>query len=202
MAWYRRMNWKWMAPLVLALSSCAGPRSDYSYAKEPDPRGLEYVFGPADEIAVAVWGVPDLEATARVRPDGSVTLALIGDVRAAGRTPSELRSEIQERLKKYIKDESAVVSIAVVATHSYRVIVTGRVTQPGVVESDHYMTVHEAIARAGGTTPFAKSKRVVLVRHRPDGSVVRIPIRYDLVESGLSPEQDLVLHGGDQLHVP
>ncbi len=196
------MNGTWIMALLAGLVSCSVPPSQHLFADEPDPRKAEYVIGPSDEISISVWGVDELNATARVRPDGTITFPLIGDVPAAGRTPSELRSEVRTRLKTYVKDESAVVSLVLTQSNSYRVVVSGRVNAPGVVESDHFLTLNEAVVRAGGPTPFAREKRVVLVRRRPDGSTVRIPIRYDLVASGLNPEQNLVLLPDDQIYFP
>ncbi len=196
------MNAKWIAPFLAVLAACGPPPSAYVYAEEPDPRKAEYVLGPADVISIGVWGMDDLSDNAQIRPDGTLTLPLIGDVRAAGRTPSELKAELQQRVKTYVRDESAVVSVAVAEVHSYQVVVTGRVGSPGVVESDHFMTVSEAMARAGDPTPFGRPRRLVLVRQRPDGSVVRIPIRYDLLRVGAVPEQDLVLLPGDRLYLP
>jgi len=188
--------------LVSMLAGCGPATSSYSYANEPDPRKIEYQIGPSDQVGVSVWGVPELNTTARVRPDGAVTVPLVGDVRAAGRTPTELRDAIQTRLKAFVKDESAVVSVVLLAVGSYRVLVLGRVGSPGIIQSEHFLTVNEAVTMAGGPTPFAKPKRLVLVRRRPDGTVVSIPIRYDLIMAGANTAQNLVLQRDDQLYMP
>ncbi len=174
----------------------------YNYAGEPDPRKSEYVIGIADTLQVRVWKNPDLSAEPQVRPDGTITIPLLGDIPAAWRTPSVLRDQIKARLGQFIQDEAAVVTVAVAQVQSYQVTVTGRVGHPGVLSSRSYLTIVEAVALAGGPTPFASPEQTVLLRLNPDGSVRRIPIRYDLIVKGEHLEMNLVLQRGDQLFIP
>jgi polysaccharide export outer membrane protein len=100
--------------LFVLLGACGGTvRYDYDYAKEPDPRRNEYVIGVADHLAIKVWKNPDLSTDAAVRPDGTITMPLIGDLTADGKTPSRLKEEITKALAKYVRDEGAVVTVAV-----------------------------------------------------------------------------------------
>ena len=176
-------------------------RAPYNYASEPDPRTKEYVIGPSDALHVTVWHNPDLSGQPIVRPDGTISLPLIGDLRAAGRTPGQIRNEVTQRLGAFLKDESAIVTVAVTAIHSYRFVVSGNVEHQGEISADHYVTVAEAIALAGGPNKFATSEETVIMR--PDaGKTRRIPIDYPAILSGLHPEQDLPILAGDMIYVP
>jgi polysaccharide biosynthesis/export protein len=193
------------ALLVLFSGGAEGcrPRATfYPYDQEPDPRRYEYVIGVPDAIRVRVWRHEELEAQGQVRPDGTFTMPLIGDVAAAEKTPSRLAYEVAERLKAFVKLAENTVIVEVVSSNSYRVSVTGSVAQPGVIQSARYLTVSEAINLAGGPTRFADAARTVIVRTRPDGAVVRIPIQYELLERGQALEQDIVLLRGDLVFVP
>lgn len=190
------------ALLLAGLFACA-PVSNYPYAKEPDPRNQEYILDVPDQIRVTVWGQEKLNTTATIRPDGTFTMPLVGDLPAAGKTPSQLKAVLMERLSQFVKlSDSSSLTVEVVQTGSYRITVTGRVTTPGVLTPNHYLTVSEAITLTGGPNRFADPDSVEIVRTRGDGKVVRIPIRYDLLERGEALEQDIVLLRGDIVYVP
>ncbi len=190
--------------LALATAGACGPKiPSYDYAKEPDPRKNEYVLGISDELEVNVWKNPDLSAKMVIRPDGTVTMPLIGDMRAAGKTPSQLKSEIEKRIQDFVKLEGTAVTVSVTAINSYRFTVSGEVVRPGVFQATHYTTVAEAIALAGGFTRFAKRNEIVIQRRDPKtGQVRQIPIAYGLIANGEQPEMNLVLLAGDSLHIP
>jgi polysaccharide export outer membrane protein len=192
-----------LATQALCLAACAATTPYYDYSKEPDPRNLEYVIGVADGLQITVWKNEDLSTAAVVRPDGTITMPLIGDIKAVGRTPTELRAEITSRLSKFIKDESAVVTIAITEVNSYRFTVAGNVEGPGVYAAQNYVTVSEAIALAGGPNKFAQRAGLVLIRQdRQTGKYRRIPINYDDVRSQKRPEANLVLMPGDTVYLP
>src|SRR4249919_1632752 len=111
--------------LVALASACATTHPPYDYASEPDPRKSEYVLGSSDVLRVTVWRNAELTTDAVVRPDGTIALPLVGDLRAGGRTPGQLRAEIVQRLGAYLKDEAAIVTVAVTAINSYRFVVSG-----------------------------------------------------------------------------
>ncbi len=181
--------------------ACSGLSGGYPYAQEPDPRRGEYVIGATDGIAVRVWRNTDLNLDTTVAPDGTITMQLIGSVPVAGKTPSEARRLITDALKAYLK-EGAFVTVSVTHVSSYRVMVSGNVSHPGVIDSPRYLTVSEAILLAGGLNRFASPKNTILVRTNADGTVRRIPIQYDEIQAGKKPEQDLVLLRGDRIYVP
>jgi polysaccharide export outer membrane protein len=193
--------------LVVSTSSlgaaCATTTPYYDYSKEPDPRNLEYVIGVADGLQITVWKNEDLSTSATVRPDGLITMPLLGDIKAVGRTPTELRAEITQRMSKFIRDESAVVTVAVTAMNSYTYTVSGNVEAPGVYKAQYYVTVAEAVAQAGGPNKFASRAGLVLIRQdRTTGKFRRIPINYDEIRSNKKPEANLVLMPGDTVFLP
>ncbi len=192
-----------LAWLLVAAVACGGAaRVRYDYAKEPDPRKSEYVIGVADHLTIKVWKNPDLSAEVIVRPDGTITMPLVGDVHAAGRTPTELRAEVTRQLANFVKDESAVVTIAVTAVNSYSFTVSGNVERAGVFTAQKYVTVLEAVQLAGGPNRYASPERTRLIRHTRDGKQRVIPIDYNELVTGKRPEANLALMPGDQLYMP
>jgi len=184
-----------------ALSSCAKPAPRYAYRQEPDPRQGEFVLGPSDELRITVWRNPDLSTDATVRPDGTITMPLIGDLPAAGRTTRMLRNEIMQRLKAYVK-EGAVVTVALARVRSYCFTVAGRVDRVGLFTESRFVTVAEAIAMAGGPTRFADASHALVIRRDRGGRLRKIPIDYNAIASGTRPEQNVVILPGDTIYVP
>lgn len=180
---------------------CAHTQRPYNYSSEPDPRTQEYVLGPSDVLRITVWRNPDLSGEAVVRPDGTITVPLVGDVHAAGRTPGEVRAELTQRLATFIKDDSAVVTVAVTAINSYRFTVSGNVEHPGTFNANHYVTISEAMALAGGPNRFSEPEDTVIIRTDSHG-VRRVPIDYTGVLAGTHPEQNVPLLPGDVVYVP
>jgi polysaccharide export outer membrane protein len=160
------------------------------------------MIGPADTLKINVWRNPDISGEATVRPDGTFSLPLVGDVRAAGRTPGQVRDDISQRLAAFIKDESAVVTVTVSAIHSYRFTISGNIEKAGEYTPAHYVTVSEAIALAGGPNKFAVPEETVIIRTDAAKGVRRIPVDYLSIMSGAHPEQDLPLLAGDSIYVP
>ncbi len=192
-----------LAPIAFAaaLAGCSAAPPIHDYAKELDPSKHEYIVGISDQLRITVWKNPDLSTDATVRPDGTITMPLLGDLRAARQTPSRIREEVKLRLAAYVKDESAVVTVAVTSVNSYRFTVAGNVERAGVFTSQSYVSVAEAIAMAGGPTRFASPSQMVIVRQE-SGKTRRIPVPYEDVRSGDHPEKDLVLVAGDTVFVP
>jgi polysaccharide biosynthesis/export protein len=187
--------------LSVALSAtlgCAIRSADpavYAEAARNDPRKRPYVIGVSDLVRVTVWKDPNLSADAPVRPDGTITMPLVGEVAAAGKTAALLQQELTQRLSAFAKD--AVVTVAVVEVNSYRFTVAGNVEHPGMFTSRYYVTISEALALAGGPNRYASPDETVLVR-----AGRRIPIDYEAILAGLAPEQDIVVLAGDSVQVP
>lgn len=158
-----------------------------------------YIIGPEDAIQVSVWKEPSLSAgTLPVRPDGKITLPLVGDIAAAGFTPMQLAADITNRLKKFVTDPT--VDVTVLAVNSKRVFMIGEVGHVGPLAISPGMTILQAIATAGGLTPYANKKHIYILRGEP-GKQEKIPFDYTkAVKKG--DMQGLALVPGDTIVVP
>ncbi len=185
---------------ALLLTGCTG--IVYDYTKEPDPRKSEYVIGVSDGLRINVWKNAELSVSGSVRPDGTITMPLIGDVRAAGRTASQLTDEIGKRLKNFVKEESTPVSVAITDVNSYRFTVSGNAERPGVFNLKYYATVADAIALAGGLNKFASPHKITILRQQPNGGVRKVPIDFDRISKGDHPEENIVVLANDTVFVP
>jgi polysaccharide export outer membrane protein len=157
-----------------------------------------YVIGASDVIAVSVWKEPTLSGSLLVRPDGMISLPLLGDVQASGLTPLQLADQIATKLKKFIQDPN--VSVVVSQIHSKVVYLMGEVGKKGPIEMTPGMTLLEAIGSAGGITEFANAKKIYILRDEA-GKHEKIPVHYKEALKGNSAF-DLVLKPGDTIVVP
>jgi polysaccharide export outer membrane protein len=153
------------------------------------------VIGPDDSVQVTVWENPSLTGAVLVRPDGNISLPLVGDVAAAGLTPLQLSASITEKIKNYVKDPT--VNVAVLSVNSKQVIMVGEVGRVGPVPIRPGMTVLQAIVTAGGLTPFANKKKIYVLRGEP-GKQQRLPFNYK--KSLLN--DDMLVQPGDRIVVP
>jgi polysaccharide export outer membrane protein len=158
-----------------------------------------YVIGPEDELIVSVWKEPDISRSVPVRPDGKISLALLNDVQATGRTPMQLGQDITEKLKNFIAEPQVTVIVARI--NSQRIFVVGEVPRTGSFTLLPNMTVVDAISSAGGFTPFAKRTKIYIVR-KEDGKTITIPFNYKEVVRDRKAEKDVVLKPGDRIVVP
>jgi polysaccharide export outer membrane protein len=186
--------------LMRGALGCASASAHGPYTQEYDPRRHPYVIGVADVLAINVWKDQELSAQAVVRPDGTITIPLVGDLDAAGRTTEELRREIKQRLARFV--QQPVVTVALAEVNSYRFTVTGNVAHPGVFSAKYYLTVSEAISLAGGPNRYATADRVEILRAASAGRARRIPIDYDAILEGDRPDMDIVVLPGDTIYVP
>lgn len=190
----------------LVVGACRPKIPNYPYEKEPDPRSKELVLGAGDTIAINVWENRDLNTEATIRPDGTITMPLVGDLKAAGETPSSLKAQITAKLVDFVKLQQGtdLVTVAVREWRSYRFTVQGEVTRQGNFTANHFVTVAEAIAMAGGVSRFAKRHEVVVFREDPraPGGKRKIPIDYDLVLSGKRPDMNIWILPNDTIYVP
>jgi polysaccharide export outer membrane protein len=157
-----------------------------------------YVIGAADVLAVSVFKEPTLSGGILVRPDGMISMPLLGDVEASGKTPLQLAEEITARLKKYIQDPN--VSVVVSQINSKKVFLIGEIAKTGPVELTPGMTLLEAIASAGGLTQFANSRRMYILRNE-NGNHLKIPLQYKQALDGYGAF-NLTLKPGDTIVVP
>lgn len=156
-----------------------------------------------DVLQITVWKEDGMDREVVVLPDGSITFPLIGAVKVQGLTPESVQALVKTRLKKYIPDAAVTVSVKAALGHTVNVI--GQVVRPGEFIIGRRMTVMQALSQAGGLTPYAKTSRIIVIRHGQegkDGEGVSIPIPYNDLVSGEALDKDLVLQPGDVIVVP
>ena len=163
-----------IAILLMLLSACA-TTSGSTQAPKIDPAAQAvgaYRIGVDDEVKVAVWQNPGLDVSVPVRPDGKISVPLVGDIDAGGRTPEEVAAEIKEKLATFVRDPQVTVILTQLRSHEYlsRVRVTGAVRQAVSVPYRQGMTVLDAVLAAGGTNEFAASDRTELYRKEGEGT--------------------------------
>lgn len=159
----------------------------------------EFQIGPDDVLGIVFWRDTEMTGDVTVRPDGMITLPLIGDLKAAGLQPDQLRQQIQQAASKYISDP--VVSVVVRQIHSRKVYITGQVTRPGSYPLTGAMTVLQLIAIAGGLSEFADEKGITITRVE-NGQTKNFKFNYKDVARGKKLEQNLVLKPADTVVVP
>ena len=159
----------------------------------------DYVIGPEDVLSVVFWRDTEMSGDVTVRPDGLITLQLLGELQAAGLTPDSLRSAVQKAAAKYIEDPN--VSVVVKAINSRKVFITGQVATPGGYPLMGPRTVAQLIALAGGLTEYADSKHIRIVRTE-NGQTQSFKFNYKDVAKGNKLEQNILLKPGDTVIVP
>lgn len=159
-----------------------------------------FVIGAEDILSINVWKEQELSRQVPVRPDGMISLPLLGDVKASGLTPLQLQDLLTTDLKKYISDPQVTVIVTQVNSLSFNVV--GEVLKPGYYPLTRRMTVLDAIAMAGGFRDFAKVKKIYVLRTQADGKQVRLPFNYKNVVKGKNAGQNIELQPRDTLVVP
>ncbi len=168
----------------------------------PSPRHVDddYIIGPSDVLAINVWKDTELSRTVPVRPDGKISLPLIGELQVSGLTALKVQRIVAERLKEYISNPEVTVIVQEVKSRTY--VVLGKVLKPGSYELGRPTTVLEAIAIAGGFLDFAKASKVYIIRPTGNGSSDTLHFDYKKVIKGHNPEQNVELKSGDTIIVP
>ncbi|NLJ28517.1 MAG: hypothetical protein GX433_10955 [Deltaproteobacteria bacterium] len=167
------------------------------HAQTPAEPG--YKLGIGDILTINVWREPILSGETFVRNDGKISMNLVGDVQAAGRTPMELRDEIQEKLSEFIENPVVTVTLKMATSQKYYVI--GEVKSPGEYDLVTDITFLQAIARAGGFSEWADKDDIVLIRNGQKGEE-RIKINYKEIVKGKKPQQNILLQANDTIVVP
>ena len=157
-----------------------------------------YVIGNGDVLAINVWKDADLSRTIPVRSDGKISLPLMGEVQAAGRTPVQLEHDITEKLRSYITAPEVAVMVEQVNSKKFSIL--GQVVKPGSYTLAIATTITDAIATAGGFRDFAKEKHVYVLRQSPDGSQSRIDFNYKDFIKGKA--KNIKLQPNDTVIVP
>ena len=167
-------------------------------AKDVTSGDAQYRIGVEDVLLISVWRDTDLTREVPVRPDGKISLPLIQDVAAAGKTPEELGKEIQLRLKEYMSNPS--VTVVVREINSIKIYLLGEVAHPGPIAPKSEVRLLQAIAMAGGITPFGGKKSIMIFRKVTSGEKV-IEVSYQSIVSGKKPNDNLILESGDTVVV-
>ena len=180
------------------------PRPPAAPAGQPTlPPAVEtpanYVIGPADILGVVFWREPEMSGDVTVRPDGRISLPVIGEIQAAGMRPEVLQEQVRVAAGKYITDANVVVVVR--AINSRKVFVTGAVATPGGQVLIGPLTVMQAIAQAGGLTEYADAKNVTILRNEGGQSRV-FKFNYKDVAKGKNLTQNIELQPGDTVVVP
>jgi polysaccharide export outer membrane protein len=179
-----------------------------SYDNPPPPvieeqaEAPQYIIGPLDSLSVFVWRNPELSSGAVVRPDGRLTLPLVEDLQAAGKTPVQLARDIEEALGEYVLDPIVTVSVGgFVGPFSEQIRIVGEASQPQAIPYRANMTMLDVMIAVGGLTEFADGNGTTLVREE-DGEQKKYTVRLDdLLEDGDITANAAVLPG-DIIIVP
>jgi polysaccharide export outer membrane protein len=175
--------------MILALAFATG-----AMAQDPN-----YTVKPGDTLSISVWKEPDLQKETLVRPDGSFSFPLVGEVDAKGKTVSDINKFMSQRLAKFISDP--VVTVSIQEIKGNKVYVIGQVNKPGEFIMNPTVDVMQALSMAGGTTPFAALGDIVVLRRTPGGKQ-SLPFRYNDVVKGKRLDQNIDLQAGDVVVVP
>ena len=158
-----------------------------------DPKTFE--LGPEDILRIQVWREPELSSGVQIRPDGKISLPLIGELQAAGLTPEALKNKIVEALSEYINKPEVMVTLQAVQSRRYHI--TGEVGRPGTFPLVVPVTVLEALTNAGGFREFANPKKIHILRK---GKLIKF--NYNDVIKGKNMEQNILIQNGDYIVVP
>jgi len=185
-----------------AIAATAGGPSVPNTVTPPGGRAHDntFVIGNDDVLSINVWKEPEFTQSIPVRSDGKISLPLIGEIQAAGKTPLQLEQDLTTRLKTYITDPDVTVMVSKINSQKFNIL--GRVAKPGSYPLSAASTVLDAIAAAGGFQDFAKQKGVYVLRPTAGGGETRIAFNYKDVIKGKHPEENIRLQAHDTIIVP
>ena len=178
----------------------AGDKQDENNKKIADNVVTEidkYIIGPEDVLDIFVWKEESLTKTVPVRIDGKISLPLLDDIQASGRTPLQLKEELTKKLSGFV--DNPTVTVTVKEANSYRVFISGEVKQPGIVRIRSEVTLVNLIIMVGGFTEWA-NKRKILIITKENGKEKRITANYNKIIDGDIP--DIVIKPGDTVIIP
>jgi len=177
-----------------------GLQADAVAASGSKAHDITFVIGNDDRLAINVWKEPDLTRSIPVRSDGKISLPLVGEVQATGRTPLQLEEEIGSKLKNYITEPEVTVIVEQINSQKFNIL--GQVVKPGSYPLAAATTILDAIAAAGGFRDFAKQKNIYILRQSAGGREARIAFNYKDVIKGKNPGQNIKLEPHDTVVVP
>jgi polysaccharide export outer membrane protein len=175
-------------------SRLAAPKTDPTAKRNGPVDDRTYILGAEDQISVMVNNSQEFNGTHLIRPDGRITVNLVGEVMAAGLTPEELTNSLREKVKKYVVDPDVTVSVLVI--NSKRFFIQGEINKPGEYKLVVPTKILEALVNAGGFRDFAKTKDIVIIREE-NGATKRLHFNYKDVIKGKHLDQNIFLDPGD-----
>jgi polysaccharide biosynthesis/export protein len=166
----------------------------------PTPEASSYIVGAADVLRINIWKQPDIsQSGVVVRPDGMISVPLVGELKVSGMTPVQIEAALVAELKQYVNEPRVTVTVAEIG--SKMVYVTGEVQHPGSYPLVGPLDVLQVIAKAGGVTPYSH-RRSVFVLREINGKKQKLPVNYNRIFHGKNPEQNIDLRPGDTVVVP
>ena len=212
-----RMKWAVIVPaLAMAALVCMAQDKKTTASADPDTRvkaaqptnhpnnswvdNKSYIIGENDMLDIDVWKEKEISRQIPVRPDGKISLPLIGEIQASGLTPLQLQNNITQDLKAYIDNPEVTVIVDDPRSHNFNIV--GQVARPGTYQLSEAMTVLDAIADAGGFKDFAKETKIYVLRPAQGGIRVRIMFNYKKVIRGDDLQENVTLKPGDTIVVP
>jgi len=192
----------WGSDATIAEGQTQGGKEAAGQQNPPNTKRVadDYRIGPSDVLAINVWKDAELTRVVTVRPDGKISLPLVGELEVTGLTAANVQRLIGQRLAEYISSPQVTVMVQEVKSQTY--IVVGKVTKPGSFDLGKPTTVLEAIAIAGGFLDFAKSNKVKIIRRREGGQTQTLYFDYNKVIKGKNTDQNIQLQNGDTVVVP
>jgi len=191
-----------MLAVLGALTACSGSYVTLEEAT-PDDTSPEYLIGPGDTLQIFIWGNPELSATIPVRPDGRITVPLVEDLNASGKSSTQLARELEVRLSKYLKNP--IVSVVVtgfVGRYSEQIRVVGEASEPKMLPYRANMTLLDVMIEVGGLTEFAAGNRASIVRNMGSGEKKQFRVYLDdLIKDG-EISKNVKIYPGDVLIIP
>jgi polysaccharide biosynthesis/export protein len=193
------------APVLASSASSSRDASRTGTVAAPQNPGTpadpsNYVIGSDDLLNVHVWHQAEMSGPVTVRPDGKISLPLIGEMLAGGLTPPQLQSNIADKLRTFVKEPE--VTVIVQQANSKRFNVMGRVEHAGSFSLATPMRVLDGIAAAGGFGDFAKTAKVYVLRPTGSNGVQKLPFNYKRITQGHDDSENIELQAGDTVVVP
>jgi polysaccharide export outer membrane protein len=191
--------------VVLALAALAGCSNTPTYPPAPAQTGnydWNYLIGPGDSVNVFVWRNPDVSGTFPVRPDGKMTMNLVEDIQAAGKTPTQLARDIEKALSKYIQEPIVTVIVGGgIGPYSQQIRVVGEAAKPQALNYRENMSLIDLMISVGGLTDYAAGNKAYILR-TVKGKQERLGVRLDDLLKGGDVSANVDMRPGDVLVVP
>jgi polysaccharide export outer membrane protein len=194
--------------MLLAIGSSLASAQSQKKAAADEPKGNsagmlqagdDFVIGTEDILGINVWREPEMSRVVPVRPDGKISLPLLGEFEAAGSTAKQLEAKLTKKLETIVTNPQVTVIVQDIRSQKYSIM--GEVNRPGSFALTPQMTLLDAVAVAGGLRDFAKPKKMYILRRGPNNSSTKIPVNYKEILNGAAG-QNITLQARDTIVVP